>query len=74
MSERVSLKQAAAELGMSPQGVREYMKRGLIDIGVVLPNIKGKGKRQYFIYRDKLDRVLGKNFKERKQWTILISE
>lgn len=27
MSERVSLKQAAAELGMSPQGVREYMKR-----------------------------------------------
>lgn len=56
MSERVSLKQAAAELGMSPQGVREYMKRGLIDIGVVLPNIKGKGKRQYFIYRDKLDR------------------
>jgi hypothetical protein len=64
MSERVSLKQAAAELGMSPQGVREYMKRGLIDIGVVLPNIKGKGKRQYFIYRDKLDRVLGKNFKK----------
>ena len=62
MSERVSLKQAAAELGMSPQGVREYMKRGLIDIGVVLPNIKGKGKRQYFIYRDKLDRVLGKKF------------
>ena len=40
----------------------EYMKRGLIDIGVVLPNIKGKGKRQYFIYRDKLDRVLGKKF------------
>ena len=62
MSERVSLKQAAAELGMSPQGVRECMKRGLIDIGVVLPNIKGKGKRQYFIYRDKLDRVLGKKF------------
>ena len=25
MSERVSLKQAAAELGMSPQGVREFM-------------------------------------------------
>ncbi len=60
MSERVNVKQAAAELGMSPQGVREYMKRGLIDLGVVLPNTKGKGKLQYFIYRDKLDRVLGK--------------
>jgi len=39
MSERVSLPQAAKELGMNPQGVREYMKRGLIDIGLVLPNL-----------------------------------
>ena len=36
--ERVSLLDAARELGMNPQGLREYMKRGLIDIGLVLPN------------------------------------
>ena len=39
--ERVSLLDAARELGMNPQGLREYMKRGLIDIGLVLPNSKG---------------------------------
>lgn len=59
MSERVTLIQAAKELGMCPQGVREYMKRGLIDIGSVLPSLTGKGYR-YLIYRDKLDRYLGK--------------
>lgn len=61
MSERVTLAQAAKELGMAPQGVREYMKRGLIDIGVVLPCVTGKSKtKRYIIFRDKLDRYLGK--------------
>lgn len=59
MSERVSLPQAAKELGMNPQGVREYMKRGLIDIGLVLPNSRGTGYR-YIIMREKLNKVLGK--------------
>ena len=57
--ERVSLLDAARELGMNPQGLREYMKRGLIDIGIVLPNSKGTGFR-YIIMREKLNRILGK--------------
>nr|DAY45314.1 MAG TPA: helix-turn-helix domain protein [Caudoviricetes sp.] len=57
--ERVSLLDAARELGMNPQGLREYMKRGLIDIGLVLPNSKGTGFR-YIIMREKLNRILGK--------------
>lgn len=57
--ERVSLLDAARELGMNPQGLREYMKRGLIDIGLVLPNSKGTGFR-YIIMREKLNRVMGK--------------
>lgn len=57
--ERVSLLDAAKELGMNPQGLREYMKRGLIDIGLVLPNSKGTGFR-YIIMREKLNRILGK--------------
>lgn len=60
MSERVSLKQAAKELGMAQQGVREYMKRGLIDIGDVLPDASGGKTNRYFIWRDKLDRYMGK--------------
>lgn len=59
--ERVSLLDAAKEMGLAPQGVREYMKRGLIDIGVVVPVASGNSKQlRYLIYRDKLDRFLGK--------------
>lgn len=58
--ERVSLIQAAKELGMAPQGLREYMKRGLIDIGVVLPCSNGAKGNRYLIFRDKLDKYLGK--------------
>ena len=64
-SERVPLLQAAKELGIAPQGLREYMKRGLIDLGMVMP---GSGKRKnYLIYRDKLDRVLGKGLPKEEQ-------
>lgn len=60
MSVRVTVEQAAKEMGIAPQGVREYMKRGLIDIGVVLPAINGGKTQRYLIYRDKLDKHLGK--------------
>lgn len=58
-SERVTVKQAAAELGMSPQGVREHMKRNLfkIPIGEVT---KTSSQYTYHIYRRMLDRHLGK--------------
>lgn len=59
-SRRVPLPQAAAELGMSPQGLREYMKRGIIDIGEVLPAANGGTCKRYHIFRDKLDRYMGK--------------
>lgn len=64
-TERVPLLQAAKELGIAPQGLREYMKRGLIDLGEVLP---GTGKRKnYLIYRSKLDRILGKGLPKEEQ-------
>jgi len=59
-SRRVPLPQAAAELGMSPQGLREYMKRGIIDIGEVLPAANGGTCKRYCIFRDKLDKYMGK--------------
>lgn len=58
-SERVTLEQAAKEIGMAPQGLREYMKRGKIDIGYVLPALSGNTYR-YVIFREKLDSYLGK--------------
>lgn len=59
INNRVSLPEAAKELGMSQQAVREHMKRKVIDIGYVLPGIEGK-RKNYLIYRDKLDKFLGK--------------
>ncbi len=57
---RVSLPEAAKELGMSNQAVREHMKRKVIDIGYVLPCTQGT-RKSYVIYRDKLDKFLGKS-------------
>lgn len=58
-SERVTVRQAAAELGMSPQGVREHMKQNLfkIPIGEVT---KTSSQYTYHIYRRMLDKHLGK--------------
>ena len=61
-TERVPLSRAAKEIGMSNQGLREYMKRGKIDIGYVLPSLTGK-QYNYIIFRDKLDAYLGENNK-----------
>ena len=64
MSERVSVAQAAKEMGCCTQAVREQMKRGLIDIGFVAPSMRRKSKYRppyrYFIYREKLNKLLGK--------------
>lgn len=59
MSERVPLAEAAEILGMSQQGVREHMKRNLFPAPIGYVTKIGK-KRQYHIYRDMLNRHLGK--------------
>lgn len=61
MCERVRLPEAAKELGVSQQSVREHMKRGLWDLGTC-SRLKKTGKKQweYHIYRTKLNRQIGK--------------
>ena len=54
--ERVSVKQAAAELQMDPDCLRRTMARGLIKIGVV---VKHENHSAYYIYREWLE-----NFKK----------
>ena len=66
-SNRVTVAQAAQELGIPAQALRERMKRkigGIATIGEVLPPLNGKGHLSYLIYRDRLDRYLGKAGKE----------
>jgi len=59
-SERVTIAEAARMIGISQQGLREYVKRGIIPIGVAVPDL-GQGKtHRYFIPRDKLEAFLGR--------------
>lgn len=61
MSEKVRLLDAAAELGISQQSVREHMRRGIWDLGEVVPPSKsGKKNWEFHIYRPKLNKQLGK--------------
>lgn len=64
MSERVRTEEAAKEIGVGVQSLREYMKRGIWDLGEVIPPQKGgSSHHEYLIFREKLDRFLGKEVK-----------
>ena len=56
-TERVSMREAAQLLGMSPQGVRIMMQKKAVNIGFVVENAE---KKTYVILRERLNRVLGK--------------
>lgn len=56
--EVISAKMASDILGISPQSVREHIKRGIWDFGQYIPGKNGKGT--YLIYRSKLMKFLGK--------------
>lgn len=60
MSERVPINEAARELGVAPQSVREHMRRGIWDLGAVVPPEMKGGRWGFHVYREKLDRHLGK--------------
>ena len=55
MSQRLTVKEAAAEIGCNVEYLRRQMKAGRWDLGsVIKPNAKVKNY-QYFIFRAKLD-------------------
>lgn len=64
-TERVSVMQAAKEIGVAPQLVRERMKCAKTDplhwdLGEVVETGSEKKKYTYLIFRAKLDRFLGR--------------
>lgn len=64
MSQRVSVKDAAKEIGCAPEYLRRQMKSGRWKLGeVIKPSIDGC-QHEYFIFRAKLDVFLGKEVKE----------
>lgn len=60
--EVISAKMASDILGISPQSVREHIKRGIWDFGQYIPGKNGKGT--YLIYRSKLLKFIGKEIEK----------
>jgi hypothetical protein len=58
--QRVTLSQAAKEIGCIEQYLRLRMRNGDWDLGVCVKPTRGKKNWTYFIFRDKLDRFLGR--------------
>ena len=56
--ETVTIEDAALMLGTSKQGVRELMKRKIIDIGIVYPSMSTGKTNRYMISRQKLEKFL----------------
>ena len=62
--QRVSLLDAAVEIGCAPQALREHMKKGLWDLGEVVPPDQGSKNYRSYVFRRQLDRFLGKEGEE----------
>lgn len=58
--ERLTLIEAAAEIGCHPEFVRRQMASGNWDLGAVVKKKNRNGCNQYFVFRSKLDKFLGK--------------
>jgi len=55
---RITIKNAAYQLGMSPQAVRVQIDRGLLPIGKALPSVQGGGRKTYYVYQEYVDDFL----------------
>lgn len=64
MSERVSVADAAKEIGCAPEFLRLQIRNGNWDLGSFIKPQKGKKNYQYYVFRAKLDRFLGKSTDE----------
>lgn len=58
-SNRVSVAQAASELGLNVATVRYWMEMGQLRIGEVI-KVKGSKRKTYLIYRPMLDAFMGR--------------
>lgn len=63
--QRIKVSEAAKVLGISTQMLRELMKTGSIQIGIVKEN-EGKKKAEYIIFKPWLDSFLQAGFSQKK--------
>lgn len=56
---RVSVEDAAAEIGCAAEFLRRQMKAGNWDLGAVVKPRAGQQNYTYYVFRDKLNMFLG---------------
>lgn len=52
---RITIEDAAKQLGMSQQAVRVQIQRGMLPIGKIFCGSKKNARHTYFIYQELLD-------------------
>ena len=57
---RLSVKDTAEILGVHPEYLRQLMRNKQIDIGTVIKPARAGGNYQYLIFRDKVNKLIGK--------------
>lgn len=56
----LSPEEAAPVLGMKPAKIRNYMRRGILDLGLAMPPEKtGKTMWEFRIYPAKIEKIIG---------------
>lgn len=56
----LSPEEAAPVLGMKPAKIRDYMRRGILDLGLAIPPEKtGKTVWEFRIYPAKVEKIIG---------------
>lgn len=58
--QRVRVEDAAREIGCCPGYLRQQMRAGVWELGTVVKPSRKNGNYEYFIFREKLDRFLGR--------------
>ena len=75
----LSPEEAAPVLGMKPAKIRNYMRRGILDLGLAIPPEKtGKTMWEFRIYPAKIEKIIGETGMNRNRepgrldWALII--
>ena len=64
----LSPEEAAPVLGMKPAKIRDYMRRGILDLGLAIPPEKtGKTMWEFRIYPAKVERIIGEKLEHPRE-------
>lgn len=58
--QKISVAEAAKQLNIDARTLRTWMRKGKIDLGVVIPPTESERRHFYCIYRDEFEAFIGR--------------